>query len=116
MSTAASLVPAARTDAEKALERGVAHLLSHQQPEGWWKAELETNVTMEAEDLLLRQFLGIGDARILARTAAWIRSRQRPDGGFAIHHGGDADLSATVEAYAALRLAGDPAAGSAPRS
>ena len=36
-------------------------------PEGWWKGELETNVTMDAEDLLLREFLGIrtdaGDRR-----------------------------------------------------
>ena len=30
-----------------------------QHAEGWWKGELETNVTMDAEDLLLRQFLGI---------------------------------------------------------
>ncbi len=28
-------------------------------PTGWWKGELDTNVTMDAEDLLLRQFLGI---------------------------------------------------------
>ncbi len=32
----------------------VDHLLSLQSPEGWWKGELETNVTMDAEDLLLR--------------------------------------------------------------
>ena len=52
----------------EALRRGQAHLRSLQAPEGWWKGELETNVTMDAEDLLLRQFLGI--LRTDQRTAA----------------------------------------------
>jgi len=30
------------------LNRAVAHLLDHQDPAGWWKGELETNVTIEA--------------------------------------------------------------------
>jgi len=34
-------------------------LVTLQHPQGWWKGELETNVTMDAEDLLLREFLGI---------------------------------------------------------
>src|SRR4029453_4837323 len=79
-----------------------------QHPDGWWKAELETNVTIEAEDILLRHFLGIQREDLLEATAAWIRSRQDADGGWTTYHGGPADVSATVEAYAALRLAGDP--------
>ncbi|WP_232534219.1 squalene--hopene cyclase [Plantactinospora sp. KBS50] len=70
--------------------------------------ELATNVTMEAEDLLLRHFLGIVTPDELADTARWIRSRQQPEGGWATFEGGPGDLSTTVEAYAALRLAGDP--------
>ena len=38
----------------------------------------------------------------------WIRSQQRDDGTWATFHGGPGDLSTTAEAYAALRLAGDP--------
>jgi len=95
--------------AAMALERACALLLSQQQEPGWWKAELETNVTMEAEDLLLRQFLGIRRDLETRQTAAWIRSRQGREGGWAIYHGGPPDLSATVEAYTALRLDGDPA-------
>ena len=38
------------------------HLLSLQHPDGWWKGELETNVTIDAEDLFLRRYLGILDA------------------------------------------------------
>ena len=64
---------------------------------------------MEAEDLLLLQFLGIRRELETRQTAASIRSRQGHEGGWAIYHGGPPDLSATVEAYTALRLDGDPA-------
>jgi len=90
------------------LGRAVDHLLSLQHPDGWWKGELETNVTIEAEDLLLRHFLGVLDDRTLEPTAAWIRSRQDDSGAWGTFHGGPGDLSTTVEAYVALRLAGDP--------
>ncbi len=94
--------------AAAALERAVDRLLALQEPAGWWKGELETNVTMDAEDLLLRQFLGIRDEETTRCTANWIRSQQRDDGTWATFHGGPPDLSTTIEAYAALRLAGDP--------
>jgi squalene-hopene/tetraprenyl-beta-curcumene cyclase len=90
-----------------ALERACGHLLSLQHPDGWWKGELETNVTMDAEDLLLREFLGIREPDPTARTAAWIRSQQREDGSWSNFSGGPGNLSTTVEAYVALRLAGD---------
>jgi squalene-hopene/tetraprenyl-beta-curcumene cyclase len=95
--------------AAAALDRGAAHLLGLQDPAGWWKGELETNVTMEAEDLFLRHVLGISDPATTEQTARWIRSKQRADGSWASFFGGPAELSTTVEAYAALRLAGDPA-------
>src|ERR1700730_2540041 len=98
-------------DALAALERGRAYLLSLQDPDGWWKGELQTNVTMDAEDILLREFLGIREAVGTARSANWIRSQQRADGSWANFEGGPGDLSTTIEAYVALRLAGDdPAA------
>ncbi|WP_019809861.1 squalene--hopene cyclase [Saccharomonospora halophila] len=91
-----------------AVDRARDHLLAAQHEQGWWKGELATNVTMEAEDLLLRRFLGIDDRTLTERTARGIRSRQRPDGTWATFPDGPADLSTTVEAYTALRLAGDP--------
>jgi squalene-hopene/tetraprenyl-beta-curcumene cyclase len=62
---------------------------------------------MDAEDLLLRQFLGILREDDLEAAARWIRSQQRTDGTWATFFGGPGDLSTTIEAYAALRLAGD---------
>jgi squalene-hopene/tetraprenyl-beta-curcumene cyclase len=93
--------------AATSLERSVAALKERQHHEGWWKGELETNVTMDAEDLLLRQFLGIRTEQQTAAAAKWIRSRQRDDGTWATYYGGPPDLSTTIEAYVALRLAGD---------
>jgi squalene-hopene/tetraprenyl-beta-curcumene cyclase len=90
-----------------ALERARAHLLGRQHADGWWKGALDTNVTMDAEDLLLREFLGIRGDRETRMAANWIRSQQREDGSWGNFYGADGDLSTTVEAYAALRLADD---------
>ncbi len=97
----------ARSEAEVALERAREHLLSLQDDAGWWRGELQTNVTMDAEDMLLREFLGVRRADETERSAAWIRSQQREDGTWANFHGGPGELSTTIEAYWALRLAGD---------
>jgi squalene-hopene/tetraprenyl-beta-curcumene cyclase len=93
--------------ARQALERARDHALGLQHPDGWWQGELETNVTMDAEDLLLREFLGLHDDAAIAAAGRWIRSKQRDDGTWVNFYGGPADLSTTVEAYLALRLAGD---------
>ncbi|MEW1747797.1 squalene--hopene cyclase [Streptomyces angustmyceticus] len=93
--------------ARRATARATEQLLSVQDPAGWWKGDLETNVTMDAEDLLLRQFLGIQDPKLTEATARHLRGEQRPDGTWATFYGGPGELSATIEAYVALRLAGD---------
>ena len=94
------------------LERAVDRLLSLQHADGWWKGELKTNVAIEAEDLLLRKFLGILSPEVLEPTARWIRSRQPEDAAWGTFYGGPGDVSTTIEAYAVLRLAGDPAGAS----
>ncbi|WP_203706072.1 squalene--hopene cyclase [Asanoa iriomotensis] len=91
----------------EALTAAVGHLRVRQDPAGWWKGELATNVTMDAEDLLLRQFLGIRGDQETEEAARWIRSQQRDDGTWANFYGGPGDLSTTVEAYVVLKLAGD---------
>jgi squalene-hopene/tetraprenyl-beta-curcumene cyclase len=103
----ALLDQAQETGATGALDRACEHLLARQSPDGWWKGALDTNVAMDAEDLLLRELLGIRTAEETAEAATWIRSQQNPDGSWSIFHGGDGDISVTLEAYVALRLAGD---------
>ncbi|HET6964900.1 MAG TPA: squalene--hopene cyclase [Acidimicrobiales bacterium] len=97
------------SDAAAAAKAATEHLLGLQSPEGWWKGELETNVTMDAEDLMLRHFLGVLDPSQAEASARWIRVNQSPDGTWNTFFGGPADLSTTIEAYVALRLAGDRA-------
>ncbi len=112
--TKAAQVPSPRAAASQAgeatgcLRRAVGALVALQRPGGFWKGELETNVTMDAEDLLLRAFLGIRTVAQTASSARWIRSRQRDDGTWANFFGGPPELSTTIESYVALRLAGDP--------
>jgi squalene-hopene/tetraprenyl-beta-curcumene cyclase len=95
------------SEAQVTLERARERLLSLQDAAGWWRGELQTNVTMDAEDMLLREFLGIRRADETERSANWIRSQQRADGTWANFFGGPGELSTTIEAYWALRLAGD---------
>ncbi|MFF1588186.1 squalene--hopene cyclase [Streptomyces sp. NPDC058286] len=90
-----------------AVQRATDFLLARQDAQGWWKGDLDTNVTMDAEDLLLRQFLGIGDEATTRAAGLFIRGEQRDDGTWATFYGGPGELSTTIEAYVALRLAGD---------
>jgi squalene-hopene/tetraprenyl-beta-curcumene cyclase len=62
---------------------------------------------MDAEDMLLREFLGIRELGTSELTAAWIRSKQRADGSWTNFFEGPGELSTSVESYVALRLAGD---------
>src|SRR5437764_1274589 len=98
----------AGSELQVALRLACERLLALQDETGWWQGELQTNVTMDAEDMLLREFLGVRRPEETERSAAWIRSQQRADGTWANFHGGPGELSTTIEAYWALRLAGDP--------
>jgi squalene-hopene/tetraprenyl-beta-curcumene cyclase len=97
----------AEETARDALARARDHLLGLQQETGFWRGKLETNVSMDAEDLLLREFLGIREETRSKLSASRIRSQQRGDGSWGNFYGAPGDLSTTVESYAALRLCGD---------
>ena len=93
-----------------ALSGAVNWLLEHQHPEGWWVGELETNVTMTAEHVLLLRFLGASVDSIRAGAIQHMLGAQREDGSWALYYEAPADLSTTIEAYAALKVLGvDPA-------
>ncbi len=94
------------TALDRAIDGAVGRLVELQDPGGWWVGELESNVTITAEHLLFLEFLGIRDEETTARVMAELLAEQRPDGLWSIYHGGDPDINATMEAYAALRLAG----------
>ena len=90
---------------ERAAQQAQAAILAKQHPEGYWWAELESNVTITAEYLMLQRFLGLEESKV-PRLAADILHRQLPNGGWSIWFGDGGELSTTVEAYFALKLAG----------
>ncbi len=92
---------------QKAVARAAAAMMKLQHPEGYWWAELESNVTITAEYLMLHRFLGLDESKV-PRMAADILARQLDNGGWPIWYGDGGELSATVEAYMALKIAGLP--------
>src|SRR6202142_286064 len=95
------------SQAEQAIGRTVNWLLSAQNREGYWWAELEADTTLESDYSLYLHILGQLNSPKVPKLAKYIRDRQLPDGGWNIFYGGPSELNATVKAWVALRLAGD---------
>jgi squalene-hopene/tetraprenyl-beta-curcumene cyclase len=91
---------------DMAVHRSCEFFFREQLPAGYWWAELESNVTITAEYLMLYHFLGMVDKKREWKMANYILSKQTEEGYWTIYYGGPGDLSTTVEAYFALKLAG----------
>jgi squalene-hopene/tetraprenyl-beta-curcumene cyclase len=111
------IAEALMTGAARASRRAAAYLLSTQDARGYWRAELTADTTLEADYILLELWLHPPENGVwnpptrakIGRAAQSILGRQLSDGGFNIYPDGPADISATVKAYFALKLAGVPA-------
>ena len=100
--------PTAEAALEDRIERAAAALRQLQRPDGHWVFELEADVTIPAEYVLLRHYLGEPvDSALEAKIAAYIRRTQGAHDGWPLFHDGDFDMSATVKAYFALKMIGD---------
>jgi squalene-hopene/tetraprenyl-beta-curcumene cyclase len=84
------------------------YLLSTQYTDGYWWAELESNVTMTAEAVLLHKIWQTDAKRPLHKAQAYLRQEQREHGGWELFYGDGGNLSTSVEAYMALKLLGVP--------
>ena len=97
----------------EAIAKSQNHLLSIQNPVGYWCAELESNVSITAEVVLLHKIWGTDSQRPLHKVETYLRSQQRQHGGWELFYGDGGELSVSVEAYMALKLLGvserDPA-------
>jgi squalene-hopene/tetraprenyl-beta-curcumene cyclase len=71
-----------------------------------WCAELETNSTITAEYVMLRQLLGLDLSARREETAAHLWSCQKADGSWGVAWNLPGDVSTTAETYLALRLLG----------
>ena len=100
------LTPSFETDLDESVQNGVEVLLRQQDPAGFWVYELEADATITSEYLLLRRWLRIVDPAIEAKAIRHLLAIQLPDGGWPIYHNGPVNISATVKAYFALKMAG----------
>ena len=83
-------------------------MLDTQAADGHWVGELEADTTITAEQLLLTHLIDRVDRAREARAVRYFRRRQRADGGFTLFEGGPTNLSATIKAYFAMKMAGVP--------
>ena len=82
-------------------------LLGCQRADGHWVFEIEADATIPSEYVMLNHFLDELNPEVEARLANYIRSIQNEEGGWPLFEGGETDISCTVKAYYALKLAGD---------
>jgi squalene-hopene/tetraprenyl-beta-curcumene cyclase len=110
LQTAGTLVEGAAQAARRATD----YLTGIQTEQGYWWAELTADTTLESDYILLQLWLhppvnGVWNPptrSLVGKAAESILARQLSDGGFNIYPQGPTDLSATVKAYFALKLAG----------
>src|SRR5664279_1228298 len=98
----------------EAIRKASEALLRKQQAEGFWWADLTADSTLESDYILQELWNhppvnGIWNPPSrdrIDRAAASIFSRQLADGGFNIYLQGPSEISASVKAYFALKVAG----------
>ncbi|HYE75566.1 MAG TPA: squalene--hopene cyclase, partial [Blastocatellia bacterium] len=102
---------------EEAIRCAQDYLLEQQELDGYWWAELEANVTLTAEYIMLHRILIHSDARNrfsngkdreaqIQQMARYLLREQRAHGGWELYYGDGGEISTTIEAYFALKLAG----------
>jgi squalene-hopene/tetraprenyl-beta-curcumene cyclase len=92
---------------DQAIAAAERALLSRQQADGHWVFELEADVTIPAEYIMLTHYLDELEPELEKKICVYIRRVQNPDGGWPLYHRGESNVSSTVKAYYALKLAGE---------
>lgn len=117
MSPSLQVADAVLAACSQAARRAANHLLARQHGDGYWWADLTADSTLESDFILLELWRhpaveGVWNPptrALIDKAARSILARQLPDGGFNIYAQGPSEISATVKAYTALKLAGLPA-------
>jgi squalene-hopene/tetraprenyl-beta-curcumene cyclase len=114
MSAPAQVGRTLETPARRAISRAAAYVAGLQARDGHWCAELTADSTLESDFILFQLWLHPPEDGtwapptfpLVEKAARSILDRQLPDGGFNIYVKGPSEVSASVKAYVALRLAG----------
>ena len=92
---------------DSAINRALSSIVEQQDPKGFWCYELETDVTIPSEYIMMMHYLGDIDKKIQSKLAKYIKNKQQEDGGWPLYPGGFTNISCTIKAYYALKLAGE---------
>lgn len=90
-----------------AIKKAQDKLLSLQDKAGYWVFDLEADCTISAEYIMMMHYLDEIDEPLQAKIANYIRSRQSADGSYPLFTHGPGEISCSVKAYYALKMAGD---------
>ncbi len=109
-STVSGVLELNRFKIDSMIDAGLTWSAEKQELDGFWNSTLESNACMEAEWLMALYLVDVDDPQKTASFAKAIVDRQREDGSWEIYYDAPmGDVNATIESYAALRLAGyDP--------
>lgn len=96
---------------ESAIDAGIRRakdgMLALQHDEGYWVFELEADCTIPSEYIIFMHCVDEIDELLQRKIARFLRAHQSKDGSYPLFRGGAGDISCTVKAYYALKLAGD---------
>ena len=98
---------------EEAIRKSCEYFYRVQYPDGYWWAELESNVTITSEYVMLTRLLGIPITEKRASFARYLLKHQNENGSWGLYYGDGGELSTSIEAYFALKLLGEES-GSVP--
>ena len=94
---------------QQGIESATQALQNLQRADGHWVFELEADATIPAEYVLLRHYRGEEvDSALESKIGNYLRRIQGAHGGWPLFHDGAFDMSASVKAYFALKMIGDP--------
>lgn len=103
----AATLGAPASDLDLAIDHARNYLLSRQHAEGYWVFDLEADCTIPSEYIMMMHFMDEIDAELQRKIANFVRGRQNADGSWPLFTGAPGDISCTVKAYYALKMAGD---------
>ena len=92
---------------DSAIAKARSQLLSLQNEAGYWVFELEADCTIPSEYILMMHFMDEIDKTLQAKIANFLRAQQSADGSYPLYKGGTGDISCTIKAYYAMKMAGD---------
>ncbi len=115
MSPSLQVSDAVLSAATQALQRASEYLLNQRTPQGFWWGDLTADTTLEADFILTELWRHTPPKEgpwnpptrtLIEKAVRSILARQLPDGGFNIYLKGPSEISASIKAYVALKLAG----------